>query len=294
VIIPAKDAADSLPAALNAIASQTYPNIVDVVVAAADEASAQASRGATVVDNPAGNTAKGLNLAIAEAKGDVLVRCDAHAILPNDYVATAVSTLLSTESANVGGMQVPVGDRPWERAIGSAMTSPLGAGDARYRIGGDGGPAETVYLGVFRRGSLEAIGGFDESFVRTQDYELNHRLIEAGETVWFDPSLKVKYKPRGSLRDLARQYWDYGAAKRQFNAKHPDKLRWRQILPPLLVIAVVVSILVSFWVPTALLLVAVYLLVMLLAGLPSWRKSAALVTMHLAWGLGFLVGGRRR
>lgn len=300
VIIPARDASETLGLALEAVRNQTYPNLVDFVVAAADSASATVAEehGASVVQNLDGRTPSGLNRALERSSGEIIVRCDAHSILPPTYVERAVSTLLRTGADNVGGMQIPVGKSFWERAIAAAMASPLGAGDARYRLGGDEGPVETAYLGVFRRSTLDRIGGFDEAFARTQDYELNHRIIESGGVVWFDPELKVEYLPRGSLRTLARQYFDYGRAKRQFSRKHPRSLRWRQLGPPGVVVVLGLSLAIAPLWPHSLLAPAVYFGTALLAGareLGRHREAAlgmplALLTMHLAWGLGFLRG----
>lgn len=296
VIIPARDAVDSLSLALKAVSTQTYPNIVDVVVAAADTPTAEVARlnGAAVVDNPAGTTPAGLNLAIAASSGEVIVRCDARSLLPPEYVSDAVATLLRTGAATVGGMQVPIGNTEWARAIAAAMSSRWGAGDARYRIGGHEGPVETVYLGVFRRSTVAEVGGFDESFARTQDYELNHRLLAAGEVVWFDPSLKVAYQPRGTLGSLAGQYFDYGRAKRQFGRAHRGSLRWRQLAAPALVTGQVAAVVGSFWAPLLLTIPGLYGVGLIVAGIASrersLRVSAALAVMHLSWGAGFLIG----
>ena len=294
VVIPARNSAEVLPRALASIRGQTYANIVDVVVAAADQATAAAADGATVVINEQGSTPAGLNLALAASKGEIVVRCDAQSAFPPDYVERAVETLQRTGAANVGGMQVPVGETPWQRAIAEAMKSPFGAGDARYRIGGEEGPVETVYLGVFRRSTLDQVGGYDEAFARNQDYELNHRLIEAGELVWFDPELRVEYTPRGSLSALAGQYFGYGRAKRQFSRRHPGSLRWRQMAPPLLTSALALSLVFSIWWPVSLLLplsYAVGLLVLSIgSGTDALRMALALGSMHLSWGTGFLLG----
>jgi hypothetical protein len=195
-------------------------------------------------------------------------------------------------------MQVPVGETPWEKAIAAAMASRVGAGDARYRIGGEPGPVETVYLGVFRGETLKRLGGFDESFERTQDYELNHRIRESGGVVWFDPNLRVEYRPRGSLRALAGQYFQYGRWKRQFNRRHPSSLRWRQLAPPALVAILVVSIVAGVWWPPAWLIPALYLTALIAIGLAALPKHGlaalgmppALATMHVSWGLGFFRG----
>lgn len=293
VIIPARNAAAVLPRALDSVDAQDYPNIVDVVVAAADSRSADVAQGrAIVVDNPEGSTPAGLNLAIAAASGDIVVRCDAQSLLPPDYVSRAVATMLKTGADNVGGRQNPLGHTPWEEAIARAMSSRLGAGDARYRVGGEEGPVETVYLGVFDRKSLVRVGGFDQRFFRTQDFELNHRIIASGGVVWFDPSLIVEYRPRSSLGQLGKQYFQYGRAKRAFHKMYPGSLRWRQLAPPLLVVLLGASLIASIFIPAALLVVAGYLLSVFIGTFPRWRTSLALITMHLSWGVGFLSGSQ--
>jgi hypothetical protein len=213
----------------------------------------------------------------------------------------AVEVLEETGAANVGGMQVPEGETSVQRAIALAMASRLGAGDARFRIGGEPGPADTVYLGVFRRDFIEAIGLFDERFLRNQDYELNWRIRSAGGVVFFDPRLQVGYRPRGSLTDLARQYRDYGRWKRWMVRVHPRSIRLRQLAAPALVLGLACSVLLALtpWRMIAAALPIVYAGTVALATIWSWirfRDWTALMlpavypTMHLAWGLGFLLG----
>ena len=298
VIIPAKDAADSLPRALASIREQTYPNIIEVIVAVADRQTADSVSGALIVDNPSGTTSAGLNRAFAASTGDVIVRCDSHSRFPVGYVTRAVETLSRTGAANVGGMQTPVGNTFWEKAIAGAMTSVVGSGDARYRLGGKEGPVETVYLGVFPRATLTDLGGFDEQFARTQDYELNQRIINVGGVVWFDPALRVEYRPRGSLSGLARQYYEYGMSKRQFSRKHAGRLKLRQLTPPLIVITSGFFLLLALVNPWALAVPASYLALVSIGAIGSTLKvgsaavgtPAAMVTMHFSWGLGFLRG----
>ena len=299
VVIPALDAADKIGDALASIAAQDHDNKIEVIVAAGDDETLKAARdlGAIVVHNPSGRTPDALNLAIGMATGDVVVRCDAQSLLPDDYISRAVETLQRTGAVNVGGMQVPVGETFWERAIAAAMASSLGAGDARYRTGGHEGPAETVYLGVYDRVKLEALGGYDPAFARNQDYELNHRIIESGGIVWFDPDLKVRYRPRGSLKDLWTQYFKYGQAKKLFARRHPGSLRWRQLAPPLLVVALILSFVASLFWPWFLGLPVAYVLALTVGVLtmprrlhPNAGTIPALATMHIAWGIGFAAG----
>ena len=299
VVIPALDAADKIGDALNSIKSQEYGNIAEVIVAAGDDDTLRAARdsGAIVVHNPSGRTPDALNLGIGLATGDVVVRCDAQSVLPDTYISTAVETLIRTGAVNVGGMQMPVGTTFWERAIAAAMASPIGAGDSRHRTGGSEGPAETVYLGVFDRERLEALGGYNSEFARNQDYELNHRIIKSGGLVWFNPALKVEYRPRGSLRELWDQYFQYGQAKKLFARRHPGSLRWRQLAPPLLVIGLLLALIASFFWLWALAVPAAYLAALTLGTMTMPRRLRAnpgtipaLATMHIAWGLGFLNG----
>lgn len=289
----------SLPDALEAIESQDYAGSIEVLVAAADEATARIAAGrSVVVANPTGRTPAGLNLAAKESRGEILVRIDAHSVVPPDYVSKLVDALERTRAENVGGMQVPTGQNFLERGIAAAMASPFGAGDARYRIGGPAGPTDTVYLGAFRRSVFEQLGGYDERFTRHQDYELNQRIRAQGGTVWFEPELRVEYRPRSSLSALARQYFDYGRWKRAFARSHPGSMRPRQWAPPLLVIGLGASLIGSIWWSWLLVVPAAYLFALIGVGattLPSAGISAmvmplALAVMHLSWGIGFLTG----
>ncbi len=330
VIVPARDAEATLARALESVLAQDYASGFEVIVADGSEGAETGALvrrrfpGVRLVSNPGREIACGLNAALRAARHPVVARCDARAVLPEGYLARAVATLLRTGAANVGGRVNPVGVSFFERAVALATSTPLGAGDARYRIGGAEGPVDTVFPGVFRREALDAAGGFDESLLRNEDYELNWRLRARGGTVWFDPALAVDYRPRGSLRALARQYFDYGRWKRVVLRRHPGSLRLRQTAPPLLLAVLAASAalavaggLVGGAAPeTAPLLMgaaavgpAGYALLLLGAsaaiGLRRRRAEAVLLplvaaTIHLAWAAGFFAGapggagGRRR
>jgi glycosyltransferase involved in cell wall biosynthesis len=299
VIIPAAKAAGSIGDTIDSIKSQGYPSLGAIVVASHDEETGEVARrhGAEVVPNPSGLTPTGLNLALAATTAEIVARVDAHSTLPAGYLQRAVATLLESGADNVGGMQVPIGTTGWETAIAAAMASRFGAGDAKHRVGGGAGPVDTVYLGVFRRATLERLGGYDETFARNQDYELNHRIRESGGVVWFDPELRVAYRPRGSLSELARQYFQYGQWKREFTRRHPGSLRWRQLAPPSLVALLLPALVTGLWWPPAWLLPAGYVASLIIIGLgklprlgvPALGVAPALATMHLSWGLGFLL-----
>lgn len=314
IVIPVLDGAAGIAEAVAGCLHQDYPGSIEVVVAhgtsrddtAAVLAELAASDGRVkVVDNPTGTTPAGLNRAIAASSGDVIVRCDAQAVLPPGYVRRAVELLGATGAANVGGVQAAEGITPVQRAVAMAQTSRLGVGDARYRTGGRPGPVDTVYLGVYRREALERAGGFDESLHRNQDYELNHRIRKAGGTVYFHPDLRVTYRPRRSLLALWKQYFDYGRWKRVVLRRHIGSLRWRQLAPPALVTGLLASAVLVFtpWRWAALPVPASYAAAVgatSVLHLIGTRDRAALLlplalpTMHVGWGLGLLVGRRTR
>lgn len=308
VVIPVRNEAGSIAAAIESALAQDYGGPLEVLIG--DGMSEDGTREVVariaasddrvqMVDNPKKVTPAALNAAIGAARGAIIVRCDAHATLPQGYVRRAVDQIGETGAANVGGIQRAVGDTFVQRAVAMAMTSPLGVGDARYRYGGAPGPSDTVYLGNFRRDAIETVGLFDEELVRNQDYELNYRLRRAGETVWFDPELVVDYYPRTSIRALWRQYFDYGAGKRRMLRMHPGSLRLRQLAAPTLVIGLVGSLVAGLaGAPSAAVVLPVVYIAALGTGtlyeLARTRSASALMfpvavgTMHLAWGLGFL------
>lgn len=310
VVMPVREEAGSLRAAVAAVLDQRYPGEMELVLAVApsEDATEQVARSLAdseprvrMVRNPAGSTPAALNRAIAAASGEVIARVDAHAELTPGYLTRAVEILEETGAANVGGIQRAVGTTPMQRAIAAAMSSRFGTGDARFHYGGAPGPIDSVYLGVFRAEVLRALGGFDEQLLRNQDYELNVRIRQRGEVVWFDPGLEVLYRPRASLRALASQYWQYGRWKRVTLRKHPGSLRWRQLAPPAAVIANVTGLLAAPATPLALAVPAAYLVGLLIVSATTGRDDPRVAlrlplvfaTMHHSWGVGFLAGPPR-
>lgn len=310
VVMPVRHEAATIEKALRSIIEQDHPGIVEIIVADAMSTDgtrevvarlAAADARIRVVDNLARTTPAGLNAAIRASTGDVVVRCDAHAVLPPGYISRAVELLAETGADNVGGMQVAHGTTLRQRAIARAMHTPMGVGDARFHLGGPPGPVDTVYLGVFRRAALDRVGLFDEALARNQDSELNYRLTSTGGIVYFHPDLKVVYRPRSSLRSLARQYFTSGAWKRQTFRRHVRAIRWRQMAPPALVLALVGSAVLAFTPARRFAVIVPALYGVAILGASLWNlirraDPAALLlpvvlpTMHIAWGLGLLFG----
>lgn len=315
--MPVRNEEEGLEASVKAVLNSGYPGTLEVVVAVgpSDDATAEVAAhlareyGITVVDNPTGLTPQGLNLAIAAATHDVIVRMDGHAMMPAGYIGQAVAALASTGAANVGGRMVPTADAPFAKAVAVAMASRFGLGGAGHRLGGQAGPALSVYLGSFRREALAAVGGYDEHFQRAQDWELNHRLRAAGFDVYFVPQMAVPYTPRAHWRALARQFYFTGQWRREVVRRHPSTRSLRYLAAPLALLAVSLGLVAGIaglvlqqgWLLAGFVIPATYCLgvlgasVLLLqrAGLAATlRMPLVLVTMHMAWGAGFLRGVR--
>lgn len=311
VVMVVRDEELHLGEAVASILRQDYPGPLRVAVAvgpskdrtlevARDLASVDPR--VTVVENPTGRTPAGLNAAVAATDEPVVVRVDGHAVLPPGYVRRGVELLDETGAVNVGGIMAAEGTTSFERSVAAAMSSPFGVGGGRFHYGGEPGPADTVYLGVFRRAALEQAGGYDESFTRAQDWELNHRLRGAGGLVWFAPELRVTYRPRATIKALARQYRDYGRWRRVVMRRHSDSVRWHYLVPPVTVLGILAGLaLVLVGQPVGWLAPAGYAAANLAAsGIVGRRLSArdafrlplVFATMHLSWGWGFLTSPR--
>jgi len=307
VVIPARNASETIEACLEAVFAQEYQGPIDVTVAVGpghDDTRKIVDDWATrdprlqVINNPDGRTPCALNLAIASSSGEIVARVDAQSVLPPGYLQRAVATLLRTGAANVGGVQHPVGNRGMQLIIAVAMRSAFGSGPASFRGHGQAGPTDTVYLGTFTRRALDQVGGFDESLTRNQDYELNWRLRRAGYTVWLDPALRVDYQARPTLRALAAQYVQYGGWKRRMLWRNPRSLRLRQLAAPALVLGLLGSgVALALGNIGGLAVPAIYSTALFFAAcrVPErlrtsdrLRLTAAFVTMHLAWGSGML------
>jgi glycosyltransferase involved in cell wall biosynthesis len=304
VVMPIRNEADHLVAAVTAVRSQEYPGEVRIFlgIGPSDDGTERvaAELAATgddlvVVDNPSGLTPRALNVAIRAGQAPIVVRVDGHSELSEGYIRHAVETMQRTGAVNVGGLQVPVATTPFEQAVAAATTSWLGTGGASYRVGGQAGPVDTVFLGVFDRAAIEAVGLFDERLIRNQDYELNIRLRKAGGTVWFDPELSVGYRPRGTWKALAKQYFEYGQWKAVVMRMYPDVVRARQAVPVAAVVTVAAATALSVRKPIAALVPAGYLAALATADSTGGRGSrlrtiAAVATIHVAWSTGVITG----
>ena len=303
VVMPVRNEATHISEAVDAILAQKYEGDLDIWIAVApsDDATerlvAELARGHNNlywVRNGAGITPVGLNAAISASSGRVIVRVDGHAKLCDGYISRAVRTMVRTGAANVGGRQFAVGVTGFEKAVAAVMMSAIGSGGAEYRVGETEKAVDTVFLGVFDRRAGDEVGWFDESLIRNQDYELNIRLRDAGGLVWFDPNLFVEYRPRSSLRAVGRQYFDYGLYKAKVLRLHRSSWKIRQVLPPVTLSMLALSLVVGVWFMPAFFVTLAYFVAVSagVRGSVVTRARALLIApvMHFSWSFGLLTG----
>jgi len=305
VVLPILNEERFLADAISAILAQQYSGQLEVILALGpsrdrtNEIAAglrEKDSRIVLVDNPTGRTAAGLNAAIAASKFEIICRIDGHAEISKSYINDAVEIMEASNAVNVGGIMAAVGKTGFENAVARAMRSPIGVGGARFHVGGTAGPADTVYLGVFKKSAINAAGGYDSRFIRAQDWELNFRLREAGGTIWFDPRLEVVYRPRPNLKALGKQYFEYGRWRRAVTRHHKGTINYRYLAPPIATLIIVLSLITGIAINPLFLVPALsYATAIVIASLAIGKSAierlclpAVLATMHISWGIGFL------
>jgi GT2 family glycosyltransferase len=326
VVMPVRNEERHLEESVRSVLGQDYPGELEVVLAVGPsrDRTLQVARSlaaddprVTVIPNPTGQIPCGVNAAIKASRHSIVARVDGHALLPQGYLSAAVRALHKSGADNVGGIMAAEGVTPFQRAVAWAMTSRFGVGAAKFHTGGRPGPVDSVYLGVYRRTAIERVGGYDESYLRAEDWELNHRIRLAGGMVWFQPDLQVTYRPRASARTLGSQYFFYGRWRRVVARQHAGTINPRYLAPPGAVVAMAAGVLIglaglaglaggSGWIWPVLATAGFAVPAIYLAGVLAATASAlrllrlpaavrlplALATMHICWGVGFLTSPR--
>jgi len=308
IIIPCYNEEKTIQTLLDAIFAQTYPREqMEVIIA--DGLSEDKTREKitafkdahpelvlNVIENRVRIIPAGLNLAIGAARGEFIVRLDAHSAPNPDYVSLSVDALIAGRGDNVGGVwDIQPGAEGWLAAsIAAAAAHPLGVGDALYRHAKHAQVVDTVPFGAFRRELIERIGHFDETLLVNEDYEFNARIRQSGGKIWLDHAIRSIYFARATMMTLSIQYWRYGFWKWQMLRRYPETLRWRQALPPLFVLSILGLFIFGFFYPFLFSLLALelslYLIILILAAAKKKRFGLplAIATMHISWGSGLL------
>lgn len=256
-----------------------------------------------VLSNPQRIVPEAMNIGIRQAKGDVIIRMDAHTEYPADYISKCVEYLDRTGAENVGGPIISISDTFCGKAIAAGMSSVFGVGNSRFRLGGFEGYVDTVPFGAYRRDVFDRIGLFDTELVRNQDDELNYRLIKNGGKIYMTPGIQSYYYPRDSFGKLWKQYYEYGYWKVRVIQKHGLPASWRHLVPVTFVLSILLTgLLACIDSRAAYLLLAIVGAYALLACFFSARIAAVkgvryfpflpvvFATLHTSYGVGFLKG----
>ena len=303
VIVPARNEAATIEQCVRSILAQDGAGELEVIVVDGSSADGTAelarNAGAVVIENPERTTPAALNHGLAAARADVVLRFDAHSEMAPGYIAACMRALAEEAGAvNVGGWCEVRGRGPWGEAVAAALESPLGVGNPRLwrRPAADGRrDVETVPFGCFPTEAVRRAGGWRSDLIRNQDFELNHRLRAAGGRIVFDPEIQFVYLPRESLGALWRQYREFGHWKAIVLARAPSSLRPRQLAPLGLLVTISAAVFPGRQRRPARLALAGYLVAVAAAATRSgnWRTAPVLVTIHVAWGSGFLASAWR-
>jgi succinoglycan biosynthesis protein ExoA len=263
-----------------------------------------------LLENPARTTPVALNIALRHARGEYVARMDAHSRFPSCYLATGVERLCRDDAVEqVTGPMRPEGTGRWSGRVSLALETRLGiGGSGRWEAAVRDGLCETeldtgVFAGVWRRRTVDRLGGWDCGFPVNQDSELAARILERGGRIVSVPSMVATYLPRDGLAALARQYGRYGFYRAKTASRHPGSLRASHLLPPGLALTAVGALAAPGSLrATARAGVVLYLGAVVAESVRAKRRAplrviaglpAVLVTMHATWGVGFLLGAAR-
>ena len=263
VIIPCRNEESFIENTLDSIIKSDYP-LDDLEILIVDGRSDDKTREIVkkfenkysqirLIDNPEQTVPYAMNYGIKEAKGNVIVRLDAHSIYPSNYISKLVYWLEKLDADNVGGVwdTMPANDSLEAKTVAYSTSHSFGIGNAQYRISEKDEPYEvdTVPFGCYKREVFEKIGDFDTDLTRNQDDELNARLIQDGGKIFLIPDLKIKYFARENFAKMFKMFYQYGYFKPLVNLKLNTPATIRQFVPPLFVLFIVFGTILSFFSP---------------------------------------------
>ena len=256
-----------------------------------------------VLDNPGRTAPAALNVAIAEAKGDIVTRVDGHSFVAPDYLSRIVAVMEETGESVVGGPVLMLADTPFREALVAALYSKVAVGAVPYRTLQTRAHVESLQTGSFKKAVLDQVGPFDEALAVVEDLDMNTRIRKAGYKLLLDPSIRFWYLPRPSLAALWRQIFAVGLVKARILRKHPDIFKWKYVLPSVFVLALAGAlVLAAMGAIAGLTFLVAYAVVVLGFALSHARPLGAgalrlvliLPTLHIGYGLGFLSGASEK
>lgn len=314
IIVPCRNEAAHIDQFFASMLAQEIPADTERELLVADGASTDGTREVLeryaarhdwirIIDNPERVVSTGLNRAIANSSGDVIIRMDVHAHYAPDYVQQCLAVLEESGADNVGGPAQTRARGYMQQAISTAYHSSFACGGARFHNVTFQGDVDTVTFGCWRKQTFDKIGTFDEQLVRNQDDELNLRLVRMGGRIFQSPRIRCWYEPRASISALAGQYAQYGFWKVRVIRKHGSPASFRHLVPAIFVGSAMILALSSLFSSAAAWafggLLGTYTFANLVASVLAcgWGRirllpvmPIVLVTYHISYGLGFLVG----
>ncbi|MEL7548156.1 MAG: glycosyltransferase family 2 protein [Pseudomonadota bacterium] len=310
VAIPTLNEAEHIDACLRSLMAGD-PRLADIKFVVADGGSndgtqaivqelAKDLENVRLLHNPKRVQAAAINQVASEAVDadhTILVRCDAHALYPPGYVTQIADSLINRDAASVVVCMDAVGTTCFQKANAWIVDTPLGSGGSAHRGGSKSMYTDHGHHAGFRLEAFRALGGYDETFTHNEDAEFDQRLIASGRKIWLDATIRHDYVPRGTVRALAKQYFNYGKGRARNILKHRTRPKFRQLAPVCVILALAGSAILSVLTPAFLALPALYALLLIAASVYvaiSKRSACGLFsglaagTMHIGWGAGFL------
>ena len=312
VLLPIRNESVYIARCLDALADQDYPaDLIEILVV--DGMSTDDTRDIVheyakrypqleiqILDNRRKIVPTGMNIALRQARYEIIIRVDGHCMISPDYIGRCVQLLQENDIDGVGGPLETIGEDQLSQTIALAMSSPFGVGGSAFRTIKDRAMlADSVPFPAYTRQIIEKVGLYDEELVRNQDDEYNYRIRKQGGKILLSPDINSCYYSRGSLKKLWKQYYQYGFWKVRVLQKHPRQMSLRQFVPPVFVLALFTPIFLSDVRSLSMIVPLLYLLANLVASLHTASKRGwhyllllpvTFTILHVSYGFGFLVG----
>lgn len=314
IILPIRNEGGKIELCLEAVRGQRYAGQMEILVVDGNSTDntrevvwkiAREDDRIRLLHNPDRIVPTGMNIALREAKGEIIVRVDGHTIIAPDYIEKCVAALERTNSWNVGGRMNAIGVTPFGESVAIATSSIFGIGGGAFHLENTTEDIEvdTVYMGAWPAWVFDKVGWFDEELVRDQDDEFNYRLRAAGGKIILSREIQSTYEVRGAASKLWKQYYQYGYWKVRVLQKHSRQMSIRQFVPPLFVAGLASSVVLElsmlkltwlFWFIAGSYLFANLVVSFITAKNRGWRHLLRLpiiyAILHLSYGSGFLAG----
>ena len=311
IIIPCRNEEKYIFKCVTSILEQSYSENVEILIidGMSDDNTVSIITGLSsihqnvkLIENVEQTTPQAMNIGLRAVSYDLIIRIDAHAIALPNFIQKNVDTIFESEEIMcAGGKIINVYENKTSRAIGVAMSSVFGVGNATFRVGGEKKFVDTLAFGIYRKEVFEKIGIFDNDLIRNEDDELNFRLTKNGFKILYNPEIQSEYYVRGSIKKLYKQYYQYGYWKVYVNKKHKTITTLRQMVPLFFVLGLFLSVLLSVLVPVFWYVfglgVSMYVMMALIFAFKANMKLAGVLkvamifpVLHFSYGLGYLLG----